>query len=55
MTEQCETNYLARYEGVQAEIHQESQFDEASVVRTIYLGRLIWQEKMPGGHKSNFI
>ena len=37
--EQFYPNYLGRYEGVQAEIHQVSQFDESSVI-TAYLAKV---------------
>ena len=39
MTEELQTDYLDRYEGVQAWIHQVSQFDDSSVVHTTYLGK----------------
>ena len=37
MTEEFLVNYLDRYEGVQAWIHQVSQFDDSSPVSTTYL------------------
>ena len=40
MTEQLQADYLDRYEGVQAQIHQACQFDDSSAVHTIYLGRI---------------
>ena len=40
MTEQFQVDYLDRYEGVHAEIHQVSQFDESSAVRTTYLSKV---------------
>ena len=40
MTKQLQEDYLDRYEGVQAEIHQVSQFDESITVSTTYLGKV---------------
>ena len=39
MTEELQADYLDRYEGVQAWIHQVSQFDDSSAVSTTYLGK----------------
>ena len=40
MTEQLQTDYLDRYEGVQTETHHASQFDGSSAVSTTYLGNV---------------
>ena len=45
MTEQLQTDHLDRYEGVQAGIHQVSQFDEPSAVSTTYLGKVNMSRK----------
>ena len=39
MTEELQTNYLHKYVGVQAQIHQASQFDDFSAVHTSYFGK----------------
>ena len=39
MTEEPQADSLHRYEGVQAEIHQVSQFDDSSAVGTTCLGK----------------
>ena len=39
MTEELQADYLDRYEGVQAQIHQVGQFDAYSAVSTTYLGK----------------
>ena len=39
MTEQVQTDYYDRLEGIQGQMHQLSQFDESSVVDTAYFGR----------------
>ena len=38
--EQLQMDYLDKYKGVQAEIHQVSQFDVSSAVSIIYLGKV---------------
>ena len=35
-----QTDYLVRYEGVKAVVHQVDQFDESSALSTIYLGKV---------------
>ena len=40
MTEQLQIDQLDRYEGVQAQIHQVSQFDDSNAVSTTYLDRI---------------
>ena len=40
MTEQLQTDYQDWYEGFQAEIRYIIQFNESSVVRTTYLGKV---------------
>ena len=44
ITDKLQTEHLDRYEGVQGEIHQVSQFDEFSAVSTKYSGKV----NMPG-------
>ena len=39
MTEELQAHFLNRYEDVQTQINQVSQFDDSSVVSTTYLGK----------------
>ena len=40
MTEQLQEDYLDRYKGAQAQMHQVSQFDESSDLSTTYLNKV---------------
>ena len=47
--------YLDRYEGVQAQIHQVSQFGDSSAVSTTYVGKTDkTREKCYKGSRANF-
>ena len=40
MTEQLQGDYLDKYEGVQAEMHQVGQYDESSALNITYVGKV---------------
>ena len=54
MTEQLYADYLDRYEGIQAQIHQISQFDDTSVLSTTYFDRIERSRRDILMLKSNF-
>ena len=54
MIYQLQTDYLDRYEGVWAAVHQVSRFDESSAVYITHLGKVKMSRQDGLRHKTSF-